>query len=145
LLGRFPDHRFLGEEESVGKPIESLRPAPDAPPTWVVDPLDGTVNYVHDVPAYCVSIGLYAGGRSVLGVILDPRQDELLTAAAGLGAFLNGQPIRVSTIPTLRDGMVGTGFPADYQKQLRNLAVWTKVTAHAQSLRRNGSTALSLA
>jgi myo-inositol-1(or 4)-monophosphatase len=58
LLGRFPDHGFVGEEDAVGKPIEATRPPAGGPPTWVVDPLDGTVNYAHDVPAYCVSIGL---------------------------------------------------------------------------------------
>ena len=65
----------------------------------MVDPLDGTANYVHDVPAYCVSIGLLAGGKPVVGVILDPRQNELFTAAAGHGAFLNGKPIRVERGP----------------------------------------------
>lgn len=145
LLGRFPDHQFLGEEEAVGKPIEATRPAPGSPPTWVVDPLDGTANYVHDVPAYCVSIGLWAHGKPVVGVILDPRLNELFAAAAGLGATLNGRPMRVSTIASVRDGMIGTGFPANYDKQLRNLEVWRKVSAEAQSLRRNGSSALSLA
>jgi myo-inositol-1(or 4)-monophosphatase len=145
LLGAFPDHLFLGEEESVGKTPEETRPSADAPPVWVVDPLDGTSNYVHDVPAYCVSIGLWAGGKPIVGVILDPRMNELFTAAIGLGAFLNGKPIKVSTIPELRDGMISTGFPANYQKQLRNLDAWAKVTAHAQSLRRTGSTALNLA
>jgi myo-inositol-1(or 4)-monophosphatase len=118
LLGAFPDHAFLGEEDSTGKPIESLRPAADAPPTWIVDPLDGTANYVHDVPQYCISIGLWAAGKPVLGVILDPRLDELFTAVDGGGAKLNGQPMRVSTVPTIHD---------------------------AQALRRNGSSALSLA
>jgi myo-inositol-1(or 4)-monophosphatase len=145
LLGRFPDHHFLGEEESVGKMIEATRPAPGAPPTWVVDPLDGTANYVHDVPAYCVSIGLMAGGKPVLGVILDPRQNELFTGATGHGAFLNGKPMRVSTVPGVRDGLLGTGFPADFGKQQRNLAVWARVSEYAQALRRTGSTALSLA
>jgi myo-inositol-1(or 4)-monophosphatase len=145
LLGRFPAHRFLGEEESVGKTPEETRPAPDAPPTWVVDPLDGTANYVHDVPAYCVSIGLWAGGRAVVGVILDPRMNELFTAAAGRGAHLNGRPMRVSTVPAARDAMISTGFPANYEKQLRNLEVWRTMAAHAQSLRRTGSTALNLA
>src|SRR5215212_5510015 len=83
LLGRFPDHLFLGEEESVGKSAEDTRPAPGAPPVWVVDPLDGTSNYVHDVPAYCVSIGLWAAGRAVVGVIHDPRMNEVFAAAAG--------------------------------------------------------------
>jgi myo-inositol-1(or 4)-monophosphatase len=145
LLGRFPDHHFLGEEEAVGKSIETTRPAADAPPTWIVDPLDGTANYVHDLPAYCVSIGLWAEGKPVLGVILDPRQDELFMAASGRGAHLNGQPIRVSTVETVRDGMLATGFPANYQRAKRNLEVWARVCEHAQSLRRIGSTALSLA
>jgi myo-inositol-1(or 4)-monophosphatase len=110
-----------------------------------VDPLDGTSNYVHDVPAYCVSIGLWAGGKPVVGVILDPRMNELFTAAAGLGAFLNGKAIRVSTTPTIGGAMLSTGFPANYQKAVRNLGAWEKLTEHAQSLRRTGSTALNMA
>jgi len=144
LLAAFPDHHFLGEEDSVGKAVEETRPKSDAP-VWVVDPLDGTSNYVHDVPAYCVSIGLFAAGRPVVGVIHDPRQNEVFSAALGLGAFLNGKPIRVSTVAALREGMIATGFPADYQKQLRNLEAWRRVSVHAQSLRRTGSTALNMA
>lgn len=145
LLGCFPNHHFLGEEESVGKSIEATRPAPGAPPTWVVDPLDGTANYVHDIPTYCVSIGLWVDGKPVLGVILDPRQNELFTAATGHGAHLNGQRIRVSPVSAVRDGMISTGFPSNYERQKRNLSVWARVSAEAQSIRRNGSTALSLA
>lgn len=145
LLGCFPDHRFLGEEESVGKSLEATRPGADAPPTWIVDPLDGTANYVHDVPAYCVSIALWADRKAVLGVILDPRQNELFTAAAGHGAFLNGSPMRVSRVPTVRDGLIATGFPSNFHKQQKNLAVWARASEHVQALRRTGSTALSLA
>ncbi|HEX4613636.1 MAG TPA: inositol monophosphatase family protein [Urbifossiella sp.] len=145
LLGRFPEHQFVGEEESFGKPIEATRPAAGSPPAWVVDPLDGTANYVHDVPAYCVSIALVVDGKPVVGVIYDPRLNEMFAAAAGLGTTLNGQPARVSSIPTLRDGMIATGFPSNYERQLRNLDVWRAVSAEAQSLRRNGSTALALA
>ncbi len=145
LLDLFPEHGFLGEEESVGKSLEETRVAVGSPPVWIVDPLDGTANYVHDVPAYCVSIGLWAEGKPVVGVILDPRMKETFSAAQGHGAFLNGEPIRVSTVPTVRDSMISTGFPANYDKQMRNLAAWTKVTAHAQSLRRTGSTALNMA
>ncbi len=145
LLAAFPDHQFLGEEESVGKTPEETRPPADSPPLWVVDPLDGTSNYVHDVPAYCVSIGLWAAGKPVVGVIHDPRMNEVFTAALGLGAFLNGKPLKVSTVSLLRDGMLSTGFPANYDKQIRNLEAWAKVTAHVQSLRRTGSTALNLA
>jgi len=145
LLGRFPDHLFLGEEEAVGKSHEDTRPAAGGPPVWVVDPLDGTSNYVHDVPAYCVSIGLWTGGRAVVGVIHDPRMNEVFAAAAGHGAKLNGSPIRVSTVPDLAGGMLSTGFPADVAKQLRNLDAWRAMAAHAQSIRRTGSTALNMA
>lgn len=145
LLGRFPHHAFLGEEESVGKEPHEVRPAKSAPPTWVVDPLDGTSNYVHDIPAYCVSIGLVVDGEPIVGVIYDPRQNELFAAAKGRGAFLNGRPIRVSKTTTLNDSMLATGFPADYQKQLRNLKAWEKLSGITQGLRRTGSTAINMA
>lgn len=145
LLGRFPDHLFLGEEDSFGKAIEETRPAPGSPPVWVVDPLDGTANYVHDVPAYCVSIGLWAGDQAAVGVILDPRLNETFAAAAGLGATLNGNSIRVSTVPSLGGALVGSGFPAEMTRRMRNLDAWAKLTATAQTLRRTGSTALNMA
>src|SRR5262249_19675501 len=72
----FRGRRSLGGEEGVGKTPEEPRPAAGGPPVWVVDPLDGTANYVHDVPAYCVSVGLWAGGKPVVGVIHDPRLNE---------------------------------------------------------------------
>jgi myo-inositol-1(or 4)-monophosphatase len=145
LLGRFPNHLFLGEEECVGKPIEATRPPAGAPPVWVVDPLDGTANYVHDVPAYCVSIGLVIDGRPVVGVIFDPRMNELFTAVAGRGSYLNGKRMAVSAVPGVRDSMISTGFPSNFQRMLRNMEVWRAVSEHAQSLRRTGSTALNLA
>ncbi len=145
LLGHCPEHHFLGEEECVGKTPQEVRPAPGAPPTWVVDPLDGTANYVHDVPAYCVSIGLVVDGAVVVGVIYDPRQNELFAAAIGRGAFLNGRPIHVSSTSLIRDSLLSTGFPASWEKQQRNLAAWTTPSEHAQGLRRTGSTALNLA
>ena len=145
LLGRFPDTAFLGEEGNFGKSHEELRPATDCPPTWVVDPLDGTANYVHDVPAYCVSIGLWHMGKPIVGVILDPRQNELFAAAEGQGATLNGEPISVSPTPAIRDAMLATGFPSNYLAQRRNLDAWDRVSAVAQGLRRTGSTALNLA
>ena len=145
LLGQFPSHAFLGEEESVGKEPHEVRPPLGAPPTWVVDPLDGTANYVHDIPAYCVSIGLIIDAEPVVGVIYDPRQNEMFAAAKGRGAFLNGRPIHVSTANTLANSMLSTGFPADYQKQLRNLLSWQKLTGITQGLRRTGSTAINMA
>jgi myo-inositol-1(or 4)-monophosphatase len=145
LLGQFPDHVFVGEEDFVGRAIADTRPGPGAPPTWVVDPLDGTCNYAHDFPAYCVSIGLWADGRPVVGVILDTRMNELFTASLGGGAFLNGQPMRVSGIAEIGQALLSTGFPADYPKQMRCLEAWKRVAFRAQSIRRTGSTALNLA
>ena len=145
LLGRFPEHQFLGEEDCVGKPLAGMRPVAGSPPVWIVDPLDGTGNYAHDVPAYCVNVGLVVDGEIVVGVTLDPRLNELFTATKGGGAFRNGEPMRVSTIATIRDGLLSTGFPTDYQKQLNNLEKWKRVSAHSQSLRRTGSTAINMA
>jgi myo-inositol-1(or 4)-monophosphatase len=110
-----------------------------------VDPLDGTANYVHDVPAYCVSVGLLARGELVAGAIYDPRQDEMFSAAAGHGATLNGRPIRVSAIGELRRALLSTGFPPDPEAQERNLHYWRAFAYKAQALRRTGSTALNLA
>jgi myo-inositol-1(or 4)-monophosphatase len=141
LLGRFPDHAFLGEEDGANP----RKPGPDAPPTWIVDPLDGTTNYVHDVPMYCVSVGLLAAGELVVGVIFDPRQNELFAAARGQGATLNDQPIQPSATAQLSDALVGTGFPADLERQERQLQWWSYFARRTQSLRRTGSTALNLA
>src|SRR5438105_9305026 len=102
LQERFPDHGFLGEEGEGAK----ARPGPDAPPTWVVDPLDGTTNYVHDVPQYCVSVGVQAAGEPVVGVIFDPRGQELFTAAKGRGAFLNGERLAVSGTAELSEALL---------------------------------------
>lgn len=143
LLEQFPDHHFLGEEDPAAK--EGKGVSVDAPPTWIVDPLDGTANYVHDVPAYCVSIGLMVRGELVVGVIYDPRMNELFSAATGLGATLNGQPIRVSTTTQLKYGLLSTGFPPDPDCQARNLHWWKVFSYQAQALRRTGSTALNMA
>lgn len=146
LLGQFPKHAFLGEEEL---PSDGGRTSLDltaqAPPTWIVDPIDGTVNYVHDVPAYCIAIGCRIAGELRIGVTYDPRADEMFSAAEGLGATLNGNPIQVSQVPTLRESLLSTGFPSNIEAQLRNLEWWRAFAPRAQHLRRTGSTALNLA
>jgi myo-inositol-1(or 4)-monophosphatase len=141
LQRRLPDHAFLGEEDPEAK---AGRVDP-AVPTWIVDPLDGTANYVHDVPAYCVSVGLMSGGELVAGAIYDPRQNEMFSAATGLGATLNGRPIRVSPVTELRAALLSTGFPPDPECQERNLRAWRAYSFKVQALRRTGSTALNLA
>jgi len=141
LQGRFPDHGFLGEEDAGAKDGRALAEVP----TWIVDPLDGTANYVHGVPAYCVSVGLVVGGEPVAGAIYDPRLREMFSAAKGQGASLNGQPIRVSEVNELRRALLSTGFPPDPDCQARNLQWWGRFLYRAQALRRTGSTALNLA
>ena len=141
LHGRFPGHGFLGEEDKAGH----NRPAKDAPPTWIVDPIDGTTNYVHDFPFYCVSIGLQVAGELVAGVIYEPTRNELFQAALGQGAWLNSERLKVSNIDRLEDALVSTGFPPNTHEQERLFTTWRHLSMKTQSLRRTGSTALNLA
>jgi myo-inositol-1(or 4)-monophosphatase len=141
LLGRFPGHGFLGEEEGAGQG----RPGADAPPTWVIDPIDGTTNYVHDFPFYCISIGLQIGGELAAGVVYDPRHGEMFSAATGMGAWLNDQRLRTSRVGRLEQALIATGFPPNLRGNERTLEWWRYLSFKAQSLRRTGSTALNLA
>jgi myo-inositol-1(or 4)-monophosphatase len=141
LHERFPDHHFLAEEG----PAARANPGPAAPPTWIVDPIDGTTNYVHDFPFYCVSIGLQLVGEIVVGVVYDPRHEELFAAARGQGAWLGAQRLQTSTVARLSEALLATGFPPDMRGQERTLEVWRYLSLRTQSLRRTGSTALNLA
>lgn len=142
LTQQFPGHGFLGEE-----PDESghAKPGKDAPPTWIVDPLDGTTNYVHDCPLYCVSIGLMVEGAMVVGAVLDPPRNELFSAAQGMGAWLNGRRLQASKVTRLEEALLSTGFPPDMNGQEHMLEWWRYFSFHTHSLRRTGSTALNLA
>lgn len=140
LLTRFPDHRFFAEEGSAAS-----QPLTDPAPTWIVDPLDGTTNYVHDVPAYCVSVAIQVAGDILAGAIYDPRHDEMFTATCGGGAHLNGKPIAVSKTATLAESLLSCGFPANMNGQEAQLTWWAHFAFRAQALRRTGSTALNLA
>jgi myo-inositol-1(or 4)-monophosphatase len=141
LHERFPDHAFLGEEEGGPK----AKPAPGSPPTWIVDPLDGTTNYVHDCPMYCVSVGLWADQEMVAGVVLDPSRNELFSAAKGRGAWLGSRRLQTSKAARLDEALVATGFPADLRGQEKTLDWWRFFSLRTRSLRRTGSTALNLA
>lgn len=141
LSSSFPDHAFLGEEEGASK----TRPAPDAPPTWIIDPIDGTTNYVHDCPFYCISIGLQVQGELVVGAIYDPSRKEMFAAGKGIGAWLNDHRIKVSTIPNLTKALMATGFPADLRGNEKSLDWWKHFSYQTQALRRTGSTALNMA
>jgi myo-inositol-1(or 4)-monophosphatase len=138
---RFPGHAFLGEEDQA----HPARPGPDAPPTWIVDPLDGTTNYVHDCPLYCVSLGLQVAGELVVGVVLDPSRAELFAAAQGLGAWLGDQRLQTSRTGRLEEALLATGFPPDMRGQEKILEWWRYFSLRTRSLRRTGSTALNLA
>lgn len=141
LSSRFPGHAFLGEEGAM----EEKDPGPHAPPTWIIDPVDGTSNYAHDFPFYCVSIGLQVAGELVLGVVYDPVRDEMFSASAGQGAFLNGRRIRVTPTDRLDRSMVTTGFPYDCKEKEFLFDWWRHFSVAARALRRTGSTALHLA
>jgi myo-inositol-1(or 4)-monophosphatase len=141
LQGRFPDHAFLGEEGPAGK----SRPGPGAPPTRIVDPLDGTTNYVHDCPLYCVSIGLEVGSEMVVGVVYEPSRNEMFHAVRGRGAFLDDRPLKASSVDRLEQALLATGFPPDVRGQELTLEWWRYFSFRAQSLRRTGSTAINLA
>ncbi len=139
LKQRCPDHGFLGEEAEA----PTLRSTKQ--PTWIVDPLDGTTNYVHDCPCYAVSIGLEQEGELWVGVIFDPSRDELFTAARGQGAWLNGRRLQTTQTSRLEQALLSTGFPPDLRGQEHTLAAWRDFSLCTRSLRRTGSTALNLA
>jgi myo-inositol-1(or 4)-monophosphatase len=140
LAQRLPTHAFLGEEDA-----RHQRPGPNAPPTWIVDPIDGTTNYVHDCPMYCVSIGLQADGELIAGVVYDPSRQEMFAAAKGMGAWLNDRRLSTSGADSLDESLLATGFPPDMRGQERTLDWWRYFSLRTHSLRRTGSTALNLA
>lgn len=138
IRNRFPSHRFLAEER--GRIEQALSPY-----LWIIDPLDGTTNFAHGYPAYCVSIGLEYQGRCILGVIYDPSRDELFTAVDKRGARLNGRSIHVSKTTALDHSLLVTGFAYDIRETPRNnLNHFCNFALKAQGLRRTGSAALDL-
>ncbi|MCS7467742.1 inositol monophosphatase [Stieleria sp. ICT_E10.1] len=145
LMDAFGGYAFVGEEEGENDPPAAVRDgAADAPPCWVVDPLDGTVNYVHRLQSFAVSIGLYHAGKMRLGVILDPVSNELFSAVDGAGAHLNGRPIRASDCEDLSQALVACSFPAGVKADSPEVARFVKVLERCRSLRRLGSCALNM-
>lgn len=138
IRDKFPDHHFLAEE--------SLKDTDGHEYRWIIDPLDGTTNFIHSYPAFSVSIALEHNGEIITGVIFDPQKKELFTAEKGKGAFLNSQPIRVSGITDTSSSLVATGFPFkrkglvdEYLKAFKNILF------RVSDIRRAGSAALDLA
>lgn len=137
LAAEFSDVSFLGEETG--------RTAGSSAFEWVVDPLDGTRNFVLGIPIFCVSIALVEAGKPVAGVILDPVHGELFGTAKGQGLRLNGRPIKVTRPPTLAQTVVGYDLSRDSNKAAAMLEVLCRIEPMAQSVRGLGSTALGMA
>ncbi len=138
---RFPEHGILGEER-VARPATGSGPAH----RWIIDPLDGTTNFVHAHPMFCVSIGLERDGEGIVGVILAPYLEELFTAERGRGAFLNGSPCRVSEEGDLSHALLASGFAYRQDETSNtNLENWSRLSLVARGLRRCGAAALDLA
>ncbi|HJR80075.1 MAG TPA: inositol monophosphatase family protein [Anaerolineales bacterium] len=141
LLGEvqkdFPGHHIFSEESGVIQGREE--------DIWYIDPVDGTVNYAHHIPFFCVSVAYASRGVLALGAVYDPMRDEMFTAERGHGAFLNGQPIHVSVTTDLQRSLLATGFPYDaWDTPQDNFANFVKFGKLSQGVRRLGSAALDL-
>jgi len=146
LLMAFPSHGIYGEEGTRDRLESEYR--------WYIDPLDGTTNFAHGFPHFCVSMGLEhrpeglaeeKDGPIVCGVIYDPMRDELFVAERGKGAFLNGRTIHVSNVPELGEALVATGFPSRKRHENPNIHFYHEFTLRSHGVRRAGSAALDLA
>jgi myo-inositol-1(or 4)-monophosphatase len=139
IAEQFPDHAIVAEESGGAQG--------EAGYTWVIDPLDGTNNYAHGFPAFCVSLGLMKDGQLHLGVIYDPTRDELFSAERGQGARCNGRRLHVSETPTLAAALISTGFPYNFYEltQDNNAREFNTLLGRVQGIRRPGSAALDLA
>ncbi len=137
IQARWPKHDVLGEE---GASIET-----GSDYRWYVDPLDGTTNFAHGFPVFCVSLALEWKGQRIAGVVYDPTRDELFSAERGSGAYLNGEPIRVSKVANLAECLVATGFPSHKRHKNPNIFFYHQITLRTHGVRRAGSAALDLA
>jgi myo-inositol-1(or 4)-monophosphatase len=139
LLSAYPGHGILAEESG------NTRGAKDSEYVWIIDPLDGTTNFIHGLPIYCVSIALEYRGQMQQAVVYDPNRNDLFYASKGRGAFLNDKRLRVSKRTRMADSLIGTGFPfrrGDHFK--RYMQMFELVMQNCAGLRRPGSAALDL-
>ncbi len=133
----FPQYGILSEENFETRSDSAIK--------WIVDPLDGTTNYAHNLPVYSISIALEVEQKIVLGVVYNPNLDELFFAVAGCGAYLNNKRISVSKTKTLNKSLLATGFPYDIREsQNNNLNHFNNFAVRAQAIRRGGSACLDL-
>ena len=138
IRGRFPDHHFLGEES-----LDHTEG--DSPYRWVIDPLDGTTNYVHGFPYYAVSIGLECAGELTIGVIYDPNRNELFSAAKGQGTTLNGSAVHPTNTPRVSEAMLMASLPVGVGSSDPAIDRFLRVLPQSQTVQRSGSAALNLA
>lgn len=145
LHARFPGHGTISEEGGLLPPVSGSRDERSSPIWWVVDPLDGTTNFAHGVPIFCASLALEIDGEAVVGAVFDPNRQELFTAERGVGAWLNGAPIRVSSTAELIDALLVTGFPYDVHSTLDEvIGLFSAFVAKARAIRRLGSAAIDM-
>jgi myo-inositol-1(or 4)-monophosphatase len=133
---QWPAHDVLGEEQGLSDQGSEYR--------WYVDPLDGTTNFAHGFPVFCVSLGLEHKGRRIAAVVYDPTRDELFSAEQGKGAQLNGDTIHASKAATLKESLLATGFPSQKRHKNPNIYFYHQITLHTHGVRRAGSAALDL-
>jgi myo-inositol-1(or 4)-monophosphatase len=152
VLARFPDHSFLGEEMGAGEEIgvdEKIGAKEEQSSSrvrWIVDPVDGTVNYAHGIPIWCVSVGVEVNGVVECGAIYNPNLSELFTVHRGQGAFLNGKPMHVSRQTNAKQGLFVTGFPYNIDENPdRAIEQFVSFLSRGLLIRRLGSAALDLA
>ena len=137
LKASYPEHAFLGEETGLSHQADNI---------WIIDPLDGTTNFLHGFPQYCISIALEEKGEITQAVIYDPNRNDLFTATKGQGAYLNQRRMRVSNKSKLKESILGTGFPfRDFQHLPVYLKIFEEVIRGTSVVRRPGSAALDLA
>ena len=138
IRDRFPHHDIMSEESSATETGSAYR--------WIIDPLDGTTNYAHGYPVFCVSIALEREGDVLLGVVYNPMLDEMFVAEKQCGAYLNGHRLSVSRISVLSHSLLATGFPYDIRENRdNNINYFTEMARKAQAIRRAGAAALDLA
>ena len=133
---QWPTHDVLGEEQGLSDQGSEYR--------WYVDPLDGTTNFAHGYPVFCVSLGLEYKGRVIAAAVYDPTRDELFSAEQGRGAQLNGEAIHASKTAALKECLLATGFPSHKRHKNPNIYFYHQITLHSHGVRRAGSAALDL-
>jgi myo-inositol-1(or 4)-monophosphatase len=141
LRNAYPDHAILAEESGASANLHD-----ENENVWIIDPLDGTTNFIHGFPQYCVSIGLQQRGQITQAVVYDPTRNDLFTATKGGGAYLNEKRIRVTKRDRIGDALIGTGFPySELRKLDEYMQMFRIMTEKCAGLRRPGAAALDLA